>query len=410
MRILFVSFWFPFPPDNGSRIRVFNIIKGLSKRHEVFLVSQFQSDSNPDDPGELAQYCKIVSLHGSRFFKPWTLRSLLGYASKTPRSYLDTFDPAVKSAVTEAVRQIKPDALVVSTLTGSVHIDEHIGIPTVLIDHNCEYAVLKRAADKMPNGFKKLRRDLGWKKAASWEANVCRRFDRVVMVSESDKALLLEAAPDLTNVRVVSNGVDTDRFDPSAWRPEPNTLLHNGAMTYSANLDAVRYYADEVYPILKRDCPEAKLKVTGRTDGVDLRGLEQHDGIEFTGYVRDMRDALYASSACIVPLRQGGGMRLKIPEAMAAGVPVISTSMGAEGLECTHGKDILIADSAEEFAHAIKRILTAPEFAKEIARQARQLVEQRYSWSALGDQFADVVEEAISGEHGNRSVELSRIP
>lgn len=410
MKILFVSFWFPYPPDNGSRIRVFNLIKGLSRRHEVFLVSQFQSDSDPDNPGELAQHCKIVSLHGSRFFKPWTLRSLLGYASKTPRSYIDTYDPAVKDAVAEAVRKIQPDAVVASTLFVADCIERYSDVPTVLIDHNCEYAVLKRTTDLMPNGLKKFRRVLGWKKAANWEASVCRRFDRVVMVSESDKALLLEAAPDLANVRVVSNGVDSEHFDPSAWRPEPNTILHNGAMTYSANLDAVRYYANEIHPVLKRDCPGVKLKVTGRTDGADLRGLDQHEGIEFTGYVRDMRDALYTSSACIVPLRQGGGMRLKIPEAMAAGVPVVSTSMGAEGLECTHGKDILIADTADEFAQAIARILTEPEFAKEIAQEARALVEQRYSWTTLGAQFADVVDEAIADARGNRAGELSRMP
>lgn len=399
MRILFLSAWFPYPPDNGSRIRAYNLMRALSERHEVFLISLLQDDSDPANAVHLKELCEVVSLHESRFYKGGTLKSVLGLLSSRPRSVVDTFDPVVKHAVRSAVERIRPDVIVASTLGVVEYVPNNINIPSVLEEHNCEYAILRRRAEQMSGRIGRYRYDLGWKKFARWEVRVCRKFGAVVMVSEADKRMLLDVAPDLAPVHVVPNGVDTEHYTPTHRAPEPNTIVYNGALTFGANRDAVDYYASDIYPILKLNCPNARLKVTGRTDGVDLTGIADCPGIELTGYVNDIREVLDKSLACVVPLGMGGGSRLKILEAMAAGVPVVSTSVGAEGIKAVNGEHLVIADTAADFARAVASVLTDTERAQEMARKARRLVEGRYSWKSIGRTFADIVEDLTHDRH-----------
>jgi glycosyltransferase involved in cell wall biosynthesis len=393
MRILFISAWFPFPPDNGSRIRAYNLMKALAARHEVYLVSMLQQDSDPAKADDCA-FCRTVSTHPVKSFEPLGLKAILGLVSSKPRSFVDIYDPAVKRAVEAALEQVKPDALVASTLGVVDYVPAGLTIPTVLEQHNCEYAILKRATDAMRPGAARWRRELGWKKFAKWEAGVCRRFDAVTMVSDLDKETLLKAAPDLRRVHVVPNGVDTEHYTADGRAPEANVLVYNGALTYDANLDAVKYFASDIYPILAERLPGVRLVVTGRHDGVDLGGISDCPGIELVGYVPDIRDVLRRASACVVPLRHGGGSRLKILEAMAAGVPVVSTSMGVEGIDAEHGRHLLLAESPAEFAEAAHRLLAYPEETGEMTSRARALVENRYCWSAIGAEFARIVESA----------------
>ena len=403
MRILFVSAWFPSPPDNGSRIRAYNLMKALSRKHEVFLISLMQEDSRRENAEKLRDICEVVSLHESRWFSPKGIKSVLGFFSSRPRSAVCTYDRAVYQAVREAIGRLSPDVLVVSTLGVVEYVGKDCGVPMVLDEHNCEYAVLRRAADRMPGKLKRLRYALGWKKFARWEAKMCGLFDAVAMVSEEDKRMLLDAAPGLPDVRVIPNGVDTGYYDPGLWDPQEMTLLYNGALTYGANLDAVRYYVDRIYPVLRSRLPGVRLLVTGRTDGVDLTGISDCPGVELTGYVQDIRDVLKSSAACVVPLREGGGSRLKILEAMAAGVPVVSTSMGAEGIEAVSGEHLLIADTPEAFANAIARVLGDHAFRDSLRSAARSLVEQYYSWESIGAEFVDMVESVVGRTSGGET-------
>ena len=306
-----------------------------------------------------------------------------------------TYDHAVHQAVRDVINRVSPDVLVVSTLGVVEYVGRDCGVPMVLDEHNCEYAVLRRTADRMPGKLKRLRYALGWKKAARWEAKMCGIFDAVAMVSEEDKRMLLDVAPGLPDVRVIPNGVDTGYYDPSLWDPQQGTLLYNGALTYGANLDAVRYYVDQIYPVMRSRLPNVRLLVTGRTDGVDLTGIGDCPGVELTGYVQDIRDVLKKSAACIVPLREGGGSRLKILEAMAAGVPVVSTSMGAEGIKVVSGEHLLIADTPERFADAIVQVLSDNSLRDSLTSAARVLMEQHYSWESIGAQFVDMVESVV---------------
>lgn len=395
MKILFLSAWFPYPPDNGARIRVYNLMKALSRKHQVYLISLMQDDSHREDVQRLSDICEVVSLHESQWFSARGLNAARGFFSSRPRSAVSTYDPAVHQAVRDAISRISPEVLVASTLGVVEYATRDYGIPMVLDEHNCEYGVLRRGASRMPSRLKRLRYTLGWKKFARWEASVCRLFDAVGIVSEQDKRMLLNAAPGLPDVRVIPNGVDTEHYDPRSWNPQEGTLLYNGALTYGANLDAVRFYADSIYPVLRARMPNVRLRVTGRTDGVDLTGLRGCPGVALTGYVEDIRDELKKSSVCIVPLREGGGSRLKILEAMAAGVPVMSTSVGAEGIQALPGKHLLVADTPEAFADAITLVLSDRTLSESLRSAARELVEQYYSWESIGAQFVDMVESVV---------------
>ncbi len=403
MKILFVSAWYPYPPDNGARIRTYNLLKALSARHEVFLISLLQDDSDPSDSAKLADVCKIVSLHKSQWFKPGRLDSLLGFFSNRPRSCVATFDQAIKESVSDAARTLSPDVIVAATI-GVVEYMPSVDVPMLLDEHNCEYGVLKRQANNAKCPFHRLRLELTWRKFARWESSICRKFAGISIVSELDRSMLLAAAPVLRNVKVVPNGVDTSLYDQNQHDPKNNLLIYNGAMTYGANLDAVRYFASDIYSHIATSLPDAKLRVTGRVDGVDLSDLADCAGIEFTGYVDDIRGVLSESAVCVVPLRQGGGSRLKILEAMAAGVPVVSTTMGAEGLEVVDGKHLLVADSGPEFAEAVCRVAADRKLATMLTENARILVEEHYSWASIGERFCDIVEELA----GNQPLENDR--
>lgn len=392
MKVLFVSAWFPSPPDNGSRIRAYNLLKALARRHDVYLISLLQADSDPENAHHLADMCKVVSLHRSRWFEPGTLRSMLGFFSNRPRSFVDTYNPEVKRAVNQAIQDIEPDIIIASTLGVVEYIPSALSCVTILDEHNCEYAVLKRSAARTSGFARKLRAELGWRKFARWEAGICRKYDQVIMVSEEDRRQILLAVPDLEEIAVVPNGVDTEHYRPEGRLPDPNRLLYNGALTYGANLGAVQFYASEIYPVLRQSRPEVVLRVTGRVDGVDLGLIGECPGVELTGYVPDVRDELRTAAVCLVPLQEGGGSRLKILEAFAAGVPVVSTSVGVEGIDARNGEHLLVADTPADLAAAVDRLLNDRELARDLVQSARSLVEARYSWNAIGMQFVDIIE------------------
>jgi glycosyltransferase involved in cell wall biosynthesis len=232
-----------------------------------------------------------------------------------------------------------------------------------------------------------------WRKAARYEARLFSRFDLVTMVSAEDAAtsrrLVLGGRPP---IEIVPNGVDCATHRPGLAAPLPDTLVFNGALTYSANYDAMAYFLSEIFPLIRAVQPSISLTITGATTGVDLNGLPLDGNVTLTGFVDDVRPYVGRAWTCVVPLRQGGGTRLKILEAMALGTPVVATPKGAEGLAVAPDRDILIADDPAAFAHQVLRLLRDPALRTRLTANARRLVEQRYDWPAIGQRFVDLLE------------------
>jgi len=398
MKILFLSTWFPYPPDNGSRIRAYNLLKKLARRHEISLVS-FVRDDEGKTHGDLPGLCSSIETVPWIEYAPRRLRALLGFLSPTPRSVVDTFSPEMAQLVAQKLASGKFDVVVASETGTAPYVQRSRAGPAVLDEF--QTAIIKDAYERAEKPTVRFRNWLTWTKCRRYVASLLRCFDACVVASARERAHVAEIVPDYGNVHIIPNGVDVDVCRPGLAEPATDTLVHSGALTWSANYDAVFYFLSEILPLIRQHAPDVQLKVTGSTRNVAINRLPSLDGVVFTGYVDDIHPVVAGSWACVVPLRIGGGTRLKILEAMALGTPVVSTSKGAEGLDVTHGENILIADDPREFAAQTVRLLRDPELRRHLAENGRRLVEQRYDWRLIGEQFNRLV-EAVANKRENR--------
>jgi glycosyltransferase involved in cell wall biosynthesis len=266
-------------------------------------------------------------------------------------------------------------------------------VPRVLdVDTALSYQMWERyKAEASP--LRRLQAWASWQKARRYESWILRRYGACTVVSDTEVEHLRALVMDTDcQVEVCPNGVDCDHYQPGLALPVKSTLVYNGALTYSANYDAVAYFLERIYSTVRHLVPEATLTITGSTSGVDLSSLPLDESVRLSGYVEDVRPLVSQSWACVTPIRKGGGTRLKILEAMALGTPVISTSKGAEGLDVTPEQHILIADNPEQFAAQVVRLLRDPDLRRRLSRHARNLVEKYYDWTRIGQRFVELVE------------------
>jgi glycosyltransferase involved in cell wall biosynthesis len=256
--------------------------------------------------------------------------------------------------------------------------------------------------DLEPNGLReaspdsslrgRLRDALTWVKVRGYVQTVVGAFDATVVVSETERAAVLALAPD-AQVEVVPNGVDTDANRVGLGEVERDTMVYAGAPTFGANLEAVRWFAAEVLPAVRATRPHARLVVTGRVDSLPPESLPVASGLAYAGYLDDVRPAIASSWCSVVPLRRGGGTRLKVLESLALGTPVVSTTKGVEGLDLVPGEEVLVADTAEAFAATVIDLMRDPQRREALAIAGRRAVEERHDWRPIARRFTDVVAE-----------------
>ena len=398
MRILFLSRWYPYPPDNGSKLRIFNLLRALSRRHKISLLSFREADDVTDEPDveRMREVCTAVRAVPYRRFRPGSAKSMVGLLSPRPRSLVDTYSPKMLAAVMDEYQRNGCDVLIASQLDMVPYALALPKVPSIL--EEVELAVYRDAMHRSGNIRSRLRAGVTWLKLSAYLRRVLPRFVACTVVSDVERAHLQQVVPGYPNVTVVPNAVDTSQYDHDYGLPQPNTLVFTGALTYSANHDAMRYFLEEVFPIVARAIPEVSLRITGKYDGVDLTSLPSRSGVELTGYLPDIRPLVAQSWASVVPLRVGGGTRLKILESMALGTPVVSTSKGAEGLGVTSGQDILIADDAKEFSVLLESLLHSPALRCRLSEAARRLVRTRYDWEVVARGINDLIEQNARSE------------
>lgn len=398
MRILFLSTWFPYPPDNGSKLRIYYLLRALGQTHEVTLISFAFDTAHPEAPGDLGTFCKDVRIVPLNPFVENRASALRTFLSLRPMASRPI--PAMRELVTQVLRQYNFDALIVSTEMMATYADvAPAGIPRILEEHNSMTRWARERYDEQTNPFQRARRWVSWRKQRWYTARTFPRYALVTMVSEADRQTTLDAVGiDRLRVEVIPNGVDCrhNRFDFA--QSQPAALVFNGALTYTANYDAMRWFLAEVYPRITTAVPEASLTITGSTRGVDLAGLTLEPSVRLTGYVDDIRQPVAEAALCVVPIRQGGGTRLKILEAMALGTPVVATFKGAEGLGVVDGEHLLLADTPSTFADAVLRVMRDCGLRQRLRRNARVLVEQKYDWESIGAHFVTLVEDVTNGK------------
>jgi glycosyltransferase involved in cell wall biosynthesis len=381
MKLLVISSWFPYPPDNGSKLRAYHLLHELSKRHAITLLS-FAEPGEEKSVDGLTGICQSVQTVPGNPFKAGRLKGVRGLFSPLPRSYLQTYSRAMQSLVDEAAGL--HDAAIGLQLGAALYLDRLRSIPRVF--EEAEVTVLREQFASQRHPLKRLRYGLTWWKFARYMRRFVDRFEAATVVSDNERTQMARIGCDARRIAVIPNGVDAADLQIRRT-PQPDMLIYPGAMTYSANYDAVRYFLAEVFPLVRRAHPEVKLAVTGSTKGVNLHTLPNREGVTFTGYLPDVKPVIAGSAACVVPLRIGGGTRLKIVQSMALGTPVVSTSKGAEGLAVTPEENILLADTPQCLAEQVLRILDNPDLRSRLSENGRQLIERQYTWDRIAQRL-----------------------
>jgi glycosyltransferase involved in cell wall biosynthesis len=380
MRILVVS---SYPPSrqSGGRVRLRALMRGLAESHSVSLLSFVSTTEERAALDELrADYDQVVAVPNDRIGAAGMAKRGLQLRSLFSMRSFERFTcerSAFQTALDRVVARSQFDIVHVEGCFMS-HYDFPRGACVVMDEQNIEYEVLRRVVSVTKASPRKLYSHLDYLKLRSEEQRSWRAADACAVTSPRDEALLRQVLPQ-ARAAVVPNGVDLDFFAPAEARPDRGTILFFGQISYYPNTDALLFFLRDVFPLLLRSHPSLRLVIVGPSAPPAIQRWASPNVI-ITGPVDDVRPYLRAAQAVIVPLRIGGGTRLKILEAMAMGKAVVSTRLGAEGLAVTDQRDILLADGAEAFATEVRRVLEDDDLAAGLGGAARRLVEAQYDW------------------------------
>jgi glycosyltransferase involved in cell wall biosynthesis len=389
MRLLAISAWFPVPPRNGATLRAYYLLQQMARRHDVTLLTfAHESDRSNVHPEALSELCTVARVipHSPVAGRRDTWH---GWLSTMPRALAASYSPDMQSAVSRAV---PAHELVLGLSQWTAPYLLHGGRCARVLD---EFEAGRLQERLEGRGVAALRARLTWWKQARFARRLATALDAVTVVSGEERAAMARMGCDLSRVAVVPNGVSADLLDRSA-EPTPGRLVYPGSVTYEPNYDAVRWFSDEVLARIRSSRPDASLVVTGRTGTVPTGGWTAGGAITFTGEVPDVSAEIGRSAVCVVPLRSGGGTRLKVLEAMALGVPVVSTRKGVEGLDLEADRHVLVADSSEAFAAAVIRVLNDTTLARRLATAGRAVAAERFTWDLAGAALNATIEAACA--------------
>ena len=387
MRILFLSNWHPYPADNGARLRIFHLLNGLSKQHEITLLS-FSEEDRFGKKTELLNICKKVSLVSKKDYDSSSPLAIMGFLAPKPRVLVDRYVPEMAELINEEILSGNHDLVIASTIYMADYLDGFSSIPAIF--EEVEVGVFTDAVANSGNPVTKLRYQLTLSKLQSYFQKHLPRFACSTVVSQEEKDLLTNLVPDYQKVEVIPNGISLEDFNDVEEDPQLGRIIFTGALTFEPNYKAMEWFINQVYPLVKKEKPEVSLVITGNTGG---KRLSQDPSIQFTGYVDDIRPLVASSWMSLAPIFTGGGTRLKILEAFGLRTPVIATSKGAEGLGVQHEKHLLIADTAELFAQETIRLLNDDELRGELTSNAYHLVQERYDWCVILPKFQSLIDE-----------------
>ncbi len=388
MRVMLLYHRLPYPVNNGGRMRMVHLTRQLARAYEVRVLCPQASDT------DLAGLRAVLGPPIEVTPAPWSTvhdrGSLAAWLSPLPRDvYRGAPGSSARRFLDRWLDHWTPDLLLATDPVLGEYVRPYPQVRR-MVDIAAEYVLyLRRGLRLQPT----LARPYAWLRILKWAAYMRSLHEHVdvwTVPSSVDRAALLKLLRPAAHVSVVPNGVDIALNPYSLVADAPLCLAHCGSLSYEPNRDALVYFCDAIWPRVLDHAPEVKLMVTGESSGAPA-AVRQAPNLVMTGYLPDVRSVIQACRAEIVPLRLGVGTRLKIMEAMALGTPVVSTSVGAEGLEVTHGQDILLADDPAAFADSVVKVLHSPALRLRLSEAGRKLVEQRYAWDVIGDGLRAVV-------------------
>lgn len=390
MKILWVKTDFLHPTTRGGQIRTLEMLKRIHARHEVHYVC-FADLEQTEGPSRAPEYCsKFYEIPHyapeKSLLSPAFLGQLAaGLISPLPVAVNRWRSVEMKQFIEQLAAREPFDAMVCDFLFPAPNLPDLSRC--VLFQHNVEALIWKRHAEQAGALLKRLYFHLQARRMFDYEREVCRRVKRVVAVSESDARLMREMYG-VASVQAIPTGVDVDYFRAPANAAPVADLVFLGSMDWMPNIDGIQWFCREILPLIRRERPQTTVAVVGRKPTSAVQALAAQDSrLQVTGTVPDVRPYLWGAALSVVPLKVGGGTRLKIYEAMAAGVPVVSTSIGAEGLEIQDGHNIALADDPAVFAERCLHLLASAEARQQLAASALAMVTHKYGWDSIARQF-----------------------
>jgi sugar transferase (PEP-CTERM/EpsH1 system associated) len=390
MRILWLNPNLLLPLDKGGKLRTWHLMRQLAAEHEITYLSFADPLTSPADREGMREVCAHLHVitrtdpaKGSAAFyadAAGRLFDALPYAAGKYRS------AAYRGAVDAALARGRFDLVVCDFLVPAVNMPRTLPCPSVLFTHNVEAEIWRRHYERQRDPVRRLLFRQQWRRMLRFEAETVGRFDLVLAVSGADRDTLQRLYPRALRapVHTVATGVDTQYFAPRPDRPvSPHHLVFTGSMDWIPNEDAMTYFCGNVLPRIRAEVPDVTLSIVGRAPTPTVQRLAATHGVEVTGTVPDVRDHIERAAVYVVPIRIGGGTRLKIFEAMGMAKAIVATTIGAEGLPVQHGRDLLIADTPAAFADAVVSLLRHPERRASLERASRDLVVTHYDWSAV---------------------------
>ncbi len=394
MKILIIDEEFPYPLNSGKRLRTSNLTYELAQSHDVSYLAF------GDNQSESAQHFKSKNIHpiavapinnkksGLSFY----MKLLKNLFSSDPYIVTSHYSKEFETALHKLISDQSFDVIICEWTPYAQYVKNINDTKSIIVAHNIESDIWKRYYENESNPLKKFYIGLQYKKVLAFEKNCFRWVNGATAVSSID-ASFIERLQLPYKPAVIENGVDTDFFQPSDKQITPNRLVFTGSMDWRPNQDAAEFFAAEILPLLKKSIPDIEAYFVGRNPPAHISELDKIDGITITGMVDDVRTYIAEAALYIVPLRIGGGSRLKILEAMSMQKPIVSTSVGAEGLEVTDKHDILIADSPQEFCDTILKALSDKPLCDTIAQNGNKLVHNKYKWSSIGKKLSQYLSE-----------------
>jgi polysaccharide biosynthesis protein PslH len=404
MRVLWVKAGKLLPVDTGGRIRSYHLLRQLRPRHDLTLLSYYGGRPDPEYDRALAVELPGAVTVATGAPGEMPLRQALDYLRRLPSAapYAVTkfTSPRVRRLVTRWLGERRFDVAVCDFLSASLNFPARLDTPSVLFQHNVESVLWDRQARVEPNPIKRLAFRIEARRMHRYEAATVRRFHQVIAVSDRD-CRSMRRMTDPERITVVPTGVDLQQYRAAAGPPATRPLvMFLGSMDWEANVDAVDHFCRDIWPHVRTEVPGARFRIVGRNPHLRVQRLAG-ESVEVTGRVPAVTDHLREAAVFVVPLRVGGGTRLKIFEAMAMGKAVVSTTIGAEGLDVEAGRDLILADDAPAFAAATVRLLRDVELRRRF-EAAAAAVAARYDWSVVVERFDEVLARAAADAGGHR--------
>ena len=394
MKILMLTPYLPYPLLSGGQTRSYNLIKNLSKKHEITLYSLIKNESERKYISQLEKFCKKVFVF-KRSQTPWTFRNItLAGFGPYPFLVIRNLVQNEKEAVKEELEKEKFDLIHAETFYVMPHIPK-TKIPILLVEQTVEYLVYKHYVEKRAQMFLRPLMWIDLLKLKFWETYYWKQAKKVVAMSDSDRQEMRQLSPGL-DIDVVPNGIDMAYFsEKKRSYHEPPKVLYVGNFSWLQNIEAVEILVKVVWPLIKKEVPKAKLWIVGMNMTEEIRSLGKRKDIEISEGIPDIRDAYNNAGVLVTPIEGPGGTRLKILEAMASALPVVTTPVGAEGLGVTDGKEVLIMKDYKGLAKSAVRVLKSLRIAGELGKQGVRFVDENYSWEKNSTLLDKIYKEVV---------------